>query len=354
MRMAVRSTIIAMTGFSFMLAGCSEVPITGRRQLSLVPSSLVTSMSVQQYTQFISENKVSSDPQKVAMVKRVGQNIVAAVNEFCKTQCEEDPFKGYQWEINLIEDPQVNAFAMPGGKVVVYTGILPVAQTEAGLATVMGHEIAHVFAAHGEERMSQGLLTQMGGMALSVALKNQPEATRNLFMTSYGLGSQVGVLLPFSRLHESEADRLGLIFMAMAGYNPNESGGVLEADGGGQGRQGGAAGIPEHPPGRRDPHPQAPGTDSGGDGILQTGRETIDRRTEDGGQIRTARRPLSSVLRPPERSVRPGRRWTSTSANCSRRRGRPDRSPRPRRIGLGGSSTPSFGDRSRPGSRRRA
>ncbi len=223
MKTAVRSALVAMMGFSFLLAGCSEVPITGRRQLSLVPSSLVTSMSVQQYTQFLSENKISSDPQQVAMVKRVGQNIVAAVNEFCKTQCEEDPFAGYEWEINLIEDKQVNAFAMPGGKVVVYTGILPVAQTEAGLATVMGHEIAHVFAAHGEERMSQGLLTQMGGMALSVALKNQPEATRNLFMTSYGLGSQVGVLLPFSRLHETEADRLGLIFMAMAGYNPNES-----------------------------------------------------------------------------------------------------------------------------------
>jgi predicted Zn-dependent protease len=223
MKTVLRSAIFAMTSVSFLLAGCSQVPITGRRQLSLVPSSLVTSMSVQQYSQFLSENKVSSDPQQVAMVKRVGQNIIAAVNEFCKEHCDEDPFKGYQWEVNLIEDPQVNAWAMPGGKVVVYTGILPVAQNEAGLATVMGHEIAHVFAAHGEERMSQGLITQLGGAALSVALKNQPEATQNLFMTSYGLGTQVGLLLPFSRLHESEADRLGLIFMAMAGYNPNEA-----------------------------------------------------------------------------------------------------------------------------------
>jgi predicted Zn-dependent protease len=223
MKTAVRSAMIAVTGFSLMLAGCSQVPITGRRQLSLVPSSIVTSMSVQQYTQFISENKVSSDPQQVAMVKRVGQNIVQAVNEFCKTNCDEDPFAGYNWEINLIEDKQVNAFAMPGGKVVVYTGILPVAQTEAGLAAVMGHEIAHVFAGHGEERMSQGLLTQLGGVALSTALQKQPEQTKNLFMSAYGLGSQIGILLPFSRLHETEADRLGLIFMAMAGYNPNES-----------------------------------------------------------------------------------------------------------------------------------
>lgn len=223
MRTAVRSSVVATVFLSFVLAGCAEVPITGRKQLSLVPSSLVTSMSIQEYNQFLSENKVSGNPQQVAMVKRVGQNIVAAVNEFCKTNCDKDPFEGYQWEINLIEDKQVNAFAMPGGKVVVYTGILPVAQNEAGLATVMGHEIAHVFAGHGEERMSQGLLTQLGGMALSVALKNQPEATRNLFMTSYGLGAQVGVLLPYSRLHESEADRLGMIFMAMAGYNPNEA-----------------------------------------------------------------------------------------------------------------------------------
>lgn len=223
MRTAVRSTFVALTYLSLVLAGCSEVPITGRRQLSLVPASIVTSMSAQQYTQFLSESKVSADSQKVAMVKRVGQNIVAAVDEFCKTNCDENPFEGYQWEINLIEDQQVNAFAMPGGKVVVYTGILPTAQTEAGLATVMGHEIAHVFAGHGEERMSQGLLTQLGGVALSTALQKQPEQTQNLFMSAYGLGSQIGVLLPFSRLHESEADRLGLIFMAMAGYNPSEA-----------------------------------------------------------------------------------------------------------------------------------
>jgi predicted Zn-dependent protease len=228
MKMVLRSLIVAVTGLSFMLAGCSEVPITGRRQLSLVPTSVVASMSTQQYTQFISENKVSSDPQKVAMVKRVGQNIVQAVDEYCKTHCDKNPFAGYQWEINLIEDPQVNAFAMPGGKVVVYTGILPVAQNEAGLATVMGHEIAHVFAGHGEERMSQGLLVQMGGIALSTALQKQPEQTQNLFMSAYGLGSQVGVLLPYSRLHESEADHLGLIFMAMAGYDPHEAVGFWE------------------------------------------------------------------------------------------------------------------------------
>jgi predicted Zn-dependent protease len=223
MKMALRSAIVALTGFSFILGGCSTVPITGRRQLSFVPNSIVTSMSIEQYNTFLSENKVSTDSQKVALVKRVGQNIVAAVNEFCKKNCDKDPFAGYNWEFNLVEDPQINAWAMPGGKVVVYTGILPVTQNEAGLATVIGHEIAHVFAGHGEERMSQQLLTQLGGVALSTALQKQPEQTQQIFMSAYGLGSQVGILLPYSRLQESEADHLGLIFMAMAGYDPHEA-----------------------------------------------------------------------------------------------------------------------------------
>ena len=245
---AARFRIVMLVCLLFVLAGCSEVPITGRRQLSLVPSSMVTSMSVQQYSQFLSENQVSTDTQNVAMVKRVGQRIVAAVDTFCKEYCDEDPFAGYEWEINLIEDKQVNAWAMPGGKVVIYTGILPVAENEAGLATVMGHEIAHVFAAHGQERMSQGLLVQMGGIALSVALEEKPEATKNLFMTSYGLGSQVGLLLPFSRLHESEADRLGLIFMAMAGYDPHEAVGFWE-------RMAAAKGDAAQPPELLSTHP---------------------------------------------------------------------------------------------------
>jgi len=223
MRTAVRSMLIVLIGVLFLLAGCSEVEITGRRQLNLVPDSIINSLSLQQYSDFISENKVSTDAEKTAMVKRVGARIQVAVDEFCRTHCEKDPFAGYEWEFNLVQDDAVNAFAMPGGKVVVYTGLLPVAGNEAGLATVMGHEIAHVFAKHGSERMTQGLLVQMGGIAIDTAMKEKPEATRNLYVTSYGLGTQVGLLLPFSRLHESEADRLGLIFMAMAGYDPQEA-----------------------------------------------------------------------------------------------------------------------------------
>ncbi len=223
MKMAVRMTLLTLLSLTFAMAGCSEVGITGRSQLTLVPDSVINSMSLQQYSQFISENKVSTDAAKSDMVKRVGARIVKAVDEFCRQHMERDPFAGYQWEFNLVEDDAVNAFAMPGGKVVVYTGLLPVAQNEAGLAVVVGHEIAHVFARHGNERMTQGLLVQMGGIAVEQALKEKPEATRNLFATSYGLGAQIGILLPYSRVQESEADRLGMIFMALAGYDPHEA-----------------------------------------------------------------------------------------------------------------------------------
>jgi predicted Zn-dependent protease len=223
MRKTVGSTGIMLAGLLVVLAGCSEVGITGRKQLNFVPTSLVTSLSLQQYDQLISTSKVVKGTPEAAMVQRVGEKIVQAIAEYSKTHSDKDPFAGYKWEFNLIQDPNVNAFAMPGGKVVVYTGILPVTQNEAGLATVLGHEIAHVYAGHGGERMSQQLLTQMGEVGLSTALQKQPEQTKSLFMSAYGLGSQVGFLLPFSRKQESEADHLGLIFMGMAGYDPHEA-----------------------------------------------------------------------------------------------------------------------------------
>jgi predicted Zn-dependent protease len=221
MNKAAGRTVVVGAGLLVVLAGCSEVPITGRRQLNFVPTSLVTSMSLEQYDQFISQSKVVTGTPEAALVKTVGAKIVQAVEQYTKTQGIQDPFAGYKWEFNLIQDPNVNAFAMPGGKVVVYTGILPVTRDEAGLATVVGHEIAHVFADHGGERLSQQLLAQMGAVGLSAALSKQPEQTKSLFMSAYGLGSQVGVLLPFSRKQESEADHLGLIFMALAGYDPH-------------------------------------------------------------------------------------------------------------------------------------
>jgi predicted Zn-dependent protease len=223
MKSALKIRLAALCGLLLLLACCSEVEITGRKQLNLVPDSLMNSMSFQSYGEFLAENKLSNNAGQTQMVKRVGSRIQKAVEQYCTENNISDRLAGYQWEFNLIEDDTPNAWCMPGGKVVVYTGILPVTQTEAGLAVVMGHEIAHAFAKHGAERMTQGLLVDLGGMALSEALSSRPAQTKNLFMQSYGVGTQVGVLLPYSRVHENEADRLGLIFMAMAGYNPNEA-----------------------------------------------------------------------------------------------------------------------------------
>jgi predicted Zn-dependent protease len=181
------------------------------------------SMSSQQYGEFLSGHPRSANKSQTRMVKKVGGEIQRAVEGYFAAENLSGELKGYAWEFNLVESPEVNAWCMAGGKVVVYTGILPVTKTEAGLAVVMGHEVAHAVAKHGNERMSQLLIAQLGGMALSEALKTKPEKTRELWMTAYGVGAQLGAILPYSRLHEKEADRLGLIFMAMAGYDPNEA-----------------------------------------------------------------------------------------------------------------------------------
>lgn len=217
--MLLRNVII--TAALGILISCSTVPITGRSQLNIIPGSSMLSMSLQQYDSFLKEHTLSTNKEQTAMVKRVGARIQDAVERYFAANGMKDKLANYKWEFNLVEDKQVNAWCMPGGKVVVYTGLLPVTQGEAGLAVVMGHEIAHAIAEHGSERMSQGLLTQFGGAALGEALSSQPAATKELWMSVYGAGMQYGALLPYSRLQESEADRLGLVFMAMAGYDPN-------------------------------------------------------------------------------------------------------------------------------------
>lgn len=205
------------------IGACSRVLISNRRQLNLIPNATMLEMSFDQYGQFLDENVISSDEEKAAMIKGVGTRIQKAVEKYFIDNGLENELKNYKWEFNLVESNEVNAWCMPGGKVVFYTGILPLTQDENGVAVVMGHEIAHAIAEHGNERMSQGLMTQLGGVALSVALSEKPEQTQQMWMGAFGAGAQLGVLLPFSRLHESEADHLGLIFMAMAGYNPNHA-----------------------------------------------------------------------------------------------------------------------------------
>jgi len=203
-----------------MVYGCSTVPITGRKQLNLVSDSEMMAMSFSQYDQFLKENKLSTNTQQTEMVKRVGNKIAKAVEQYMSDNGYSAHIKDFAWEFNLVDDDTPNAWCMPGGKVVFYTGILPFTQNEEGLAVVMGHEIAHAVAKHGNERMSHQMGVQMGGAALSVAINEKPEETKAIYMAAFGLGSQVGFMLPYSRTHEIEADKMGLIFMAMAGYNP--------------------------------------------------------------------------------------------------------------------------------------
>jgi len=218
--MKIKTKLVSLIFLFLFVVSCSTVPVTGRKQLSLIPSSQMMSMSFQQYDSFLKEHPPSKDQKQSTMIKNVGRKIQKAVEQYFKQNNMSGHLKGYNWEFNLVDSKDVNAWCMPGGKVVFYTGILPICKDEAGVAVVMGHEIAHAIAEHGGERMSQGLLTQLGGMGLALALQNKPQQTQQLWMTAFGIGAQVGIMLPFSRLHESEADHLGLIFMAMAGYNP--------------------------------------------------------------------------------------------------------------------------------------
>ena len=208
---------------ALMVFACNKVPVTGRNPVILISDDEMHAMSFQSYDEFLKENKLSDDQQKTQMVKTVGANIQKAVEQYMAEHNLSKQIEGFEWEFNLVEDEQINAWCMPGGKVVFYTGILPVCQDEAGIAVVMGHEVAHAIARHGAERMTTQMTTQLGLTALSVALSEKPEQTQNMFMAAAGVGAQVGVLLPFSRKNESEADRLGLIFMAMAGYDPEEA-----------------------------------------------------------------------------------------------------------------------------------
>jgi len=210
------------------LISCSIVPITGRRQISILPESEMITMGLASYQEFLKENPLSTDKINSAVVREVGTSISEAVGKYFTENSLESRLAGYVWEYSLVESEVPNAFCMPGGKVVVYSGILPYTIDKNGLAVVVSHEIAHAVARHGNERMSQQLLIQLGGIALNEAVKSKPEETKNIFYAAYGIGSQVGVQLPYSREHEYEADKLGLIFMAMAGYDPQSAVGFWE------------------------------------------------------------------------------------------------------------------------------
>ncbi len=214
--------IVSLAIVFLFIASCSTVPITGRKQLNLVSDAQLLPMAFQQYEGFLKENKISTNAKMTQQVKSVGKRISAAVDRYMRANGMAAKADAYRWEFNLIDDKTVNAWAMPGGKTVFYTGIMPIAKNDDGVAAIMGHEIAHAFARHGAERMSTGMLAQVGGLAVALSTVKKTPQQRQMWLTAYGIGSQLGQL-KFSRVHETEADKLGVVFMIMAGYNPEEA-----------------------------------------------------------------------------------------------------------------------------------
>jgi predicted Zn-dependent protease len=207
-------------GTLLLVTGCVSSPFTGRKGLQLLPDSQLQQMAAAEYQSFLAQHELTDNERLAEQVRRIGERIAVAAHVAMEAEGRSDAIADYEWEFNVVESEQVNAFAMPGGKVVVFTGILPIARDEDGLAVIMGHEIAHALAEHGNERMSQVMLAQLGAVALDVALSERPAETRQLFNLAYGVGAQLGVLLPFSRTHEREADEIGLYLSTMAGYDP--------------------------------------------------------------------------------------------------------------------------------------
>ncbi|WP_434035944.1 M48 family metallopeptidase [Formosa sp. 4Alg 33] len=200
------------------LSSCATNPFTGKQTMALVSNDQLFPTSFQQYDEFLKSNKVVEGTTDAARIKRIGQRIAKAAETYLNANGYVGYLKGYKWEYHLIEDDQKNAWCMPGGKIVFYTGILPVAQSDAGIAAIMGHEVAHALANHGQQRMSAAYIQQGIAIAGNVAITD--EQSRDMFNQYYGIGSNVGAMLPFSRSHESEADRIGIVLMALAGYNP--------------------------------------------------------------------------------------------------------------------------------------
>lgn len=212
---------LLISAVGFLLYACATVAVTGRKQLDLVSNSEIIPMATQQYDQVIKKGPLSTNPEQVAMVRKVGARIQKAVEDFMASKNASSELDGFAWEFNVIDDPKTaNAWCMPGGKVAFYTGILPICKDESGIAVVMGHEVAHAIANHGRERMSQQLVEQFGLQTLSAAMGQNPTMTEQLLLQAVGAGTSLG-MLKFNRDQESEADHIGLIFLAMAGYDPN-------------------------------------------------------------------------------------------------------------------------------------
>jgi predicted Zn-dependent protease len=219
----MKKYLFIFTFAALIVYSCATNPITGKKDLNFVSNSELFPSSFQQYDTFLKENKVISGTADAQRVSLVGAKIKAAAEKYLTYLGQTQYLKDYRWEYKLVENKEVNAWCLPGGKIVVYSGILPITQNESGLATVMGHEVSHALANHGAQRMSAAQLQQLGAVGVAVATGSQSAENQAMWQKYYGLGSEVGVMLPFSRNHESEADKIGLILMAIAGYNPDDS-----------------------------------------------------------------------------------------------------------------------------------
>lgn len=228
---------VALLGILTIFISCATNPFTGKKTIALVSNDQLFPSSFAQYNEVLSESKVVTGTKDAEMIKRVGQRIAAASERYLNANGFQGYLEGYKWEYKLIESEQVNAWCMPGGKIAFYTGILPIAQNETGVAAIMGHEVAHALANHGQQRMSTGILQQAGGVAVALAAGSDNPEKQQMWMQAYGIGSNVGFALPFSRSHETEADKIGLYIMAIAGYNPEEAAELwkrMKANSGGQ------------------------------------------------------------------------------------------------------------------------
>ncbi len=221
--MSKKRVLFAGIVVSAVVFACATNPFTGKSTLALVPDSQILPSAFAQYDSFLKENKVVTGTADATRVKTVGTKIKNAAERWLNANGYSGYLDGYKWEYNLVDSKEVNAWCMPGGKIVFYTGILPITKDDAGMAVVMGHEVSHALLNHGQQRMSSDVLTQLGAVGVGAAVGNQSAITQQVAMQAYGVGAQYGVALPFSRSHETEADRVGLTLMAIAGYNPEVS-----------------------------------------------------------------------------------------------------------------------------------
>lgn len=234
--MKFKKAILSL-GIIVVILSCATNPFTDKKTLALVSNDQLFPSAFAQYNQVLAENIVITGTSDAEMITRVGQRIAVAAERWLNAHGHHGYLDDYKWEYTLIESEQVNAWCMPGGKIAFYTGILPIAQNETGVAAIMGHEVAHALANHGQQRMSSGMLQQLGGVGVAVATGNESAEKQQMWMQAYGLGSTIGLALPFSRGHETEADKIGLYLMAVAGYNPDEAAELwkrMKANSGGQ------------------------------------------------------------------------------------------------------------------------